>query len=350
MAFLEKLKKGGNARYVITEAVQNEVIRVPRGFQLQALTVETLSALTGTNKISVGSAPGVYCVQRVKITHAAAHAGHITLDGVAVELAGTETVEAVVLALAAASYTIATTTTAVAWVPTVGTTTDAGDTLVLTSAVPVALTTSIVFNDTDTTDVTATVSHVDGTVSHAIVDAAAVSNNPPNHPSGNVVALTIAAGAAVSALRTPSISFTLTSHTSTTVGTFVLNGRTYTPTTAGAGTVTADAATIVNAVNKLSKQTGLYAYSAAGFVIIGYQYSDYSASNANQALVYDFGVAGAKITGATLGTVTHVDGVTTSTGVGVVAPEQTDGLYYINFDTVASVGKVSVYANMQKMN
>src|ERR1700690_949431 len=70
MALSKKLKKGGEARYVVQGATNNDFFTVPRGFHVRYLAVENLANLATSGTISVGKVPATYTTATFAVTTA----------------------------------------------------------------------------------------------------------------------------------------------------------------------------------------------------------------------------------------------------------------------------------------
>lgn len=82
MALSKKLKKGGEARYVIQGATNNDFFTVPRGFHIRYAAVENLSALPFSGTVSFGKVAGTYTTATFAVTSvASATTGTLTLGG-----------------------------------------------------------------------------------------------------------------------------------------------------------------------------------------------------------------------------------------------------------------------------
>lgn len=70
MAISRKLKKGGEARYVIQGATNNDFFLLPRGFHLRYLAVENLANLPVSGTVSLGKVPATYTTATFAVTTA----------------------------------------------------------------------------------------------------------------------------------------------------------------------------------------------------------------------------------------------------------------------------------------
>lgn len=337
MAFLTKLKKGGVARWVLFNATQNDTFVIPRGFRVRYLGVETLKTVaSGTNTFGVGVTAGVVPVQTLTSnTVAVGGAGTtVTIDGVAVTVAQLDAasvvMDKIMAAYTAGSFVASATTSVETW------------TMVRTSATVITMTGSapqtvaaVTVNVGTITGFTLTSAQVTaGSVDVTAVNATTLSNYRVNTPGQNsLVAGTFQAGFDYNAGTTsPSVYSTFT-YTSTTGGTFKLNGTTFTP--ASAGTQGAFATAIAAAVNSSTNATGLQAFTTAttGQVVFVYSQSSYSKTS-GATITYDF----SGLTGGAAGTVYSTSA---------------DKTYYVTLagpyaDQLAR--NVNVYAILEKLN
>jgi trimeric autotransporter adhesin len=70
MAVSKKLKKGGEARYVIQGATNNDFFTLPRGFHIRGFMVENLANTIPGGSVSLGKVPGTYTTATFAVTTA----------------------------------------------------------------------------------------------------------------------------------------------------------------------------------------------------------------------------------------------------------------------------------------
>lgn len=120
MAITKRLRKGGEARYAIFGATQNDFFTVPRGFYIRNLFVEnsayeagaglvpefsSTQTSGGTTGISLGKTPGVLATGTFTVAATSSTAGTLTVAGVPMTIAAGLTTAGVVAVITSPAYT-----------------------------------------------------------------------------------------------------------------------------------------------------------------------------------------------------------------------------------------------------
>jgi len=252
MALLKKVKKGGLARWWIKGATSGDYFTVPRGFKvLDALIVESPGQLAGTGTISLGKVIGVNDVYTITVTSAYTGTGTCTWGGGVVN-AGTVVSAAQATAIAALSggvtgaLQLAASAAAIVYniTSTIGTLTGVagnimafnvtsnGANIVLTGAVPGAVSTAPTLSSTGAATFGAFVHTTTGSVDTTYLSPTWI----PATTAATISLLPLVAPPSTPGIYTPltnssyngnSITTTLTT-TSTAAGTYNLCGQTVT--------------------------------------------------------------------------------------------------------------------------
>jgi hypothetical protein len=120
MAITKRLRKGGEARYSIFGATQNDFFTVPRGFYIRNLFVEnsayesgtglvpefsSTQTSGGTTGISLGKTPGVLATATFTVAATSTTAGTLTVAGVPMTIVAGLTTAGVVAVITSPAYT-----------------------------------------------------------------------------------------------------------------------------------------------------------------------------------------------------------------------------------------------------
>jgi hypothetical protein len=305
MAVMKKIKKGGVARYTLFGVQQNDSFTVPRGFRIRYIGVESLATSTAAVNFGIGVVPGVFPVQTLT-TNGTAVGGSgttVTIDNIAVTIVQLDTavvvMDKIMAAYAAGSFTNAATTSTQSWTmvrtsPTV---------ITITGSAPAAVA-GVSIAVGSITGFTLTAAQVAaGSVDVTVVNSTAMSAYRADTPGQNsVVAGTVQANFDyIPGSHSPNIYNTFSSYSSSTVGTFIVNGYTFTPKTAGTADIAGIAAACAAAVNASTPITGLMAFTTATSGQLVVTYAPIVGGNTpSTPLTYNY----AGITGATVGTIT----------------------------------------------
>lgn len=310
MASSKQTKKGGQARFVIKNATQNDTFTVPHGFRIRYLGVETLSTLSNAANMTVGVSAGTYETAVFSVTSVvSAVDGTLTWGGGA---SGTVTLAAGdILSTTLVATKIAATGASGGWVVT-----SSGAVVTMTGVVPGAKTNPTIALGTATDITFSAVTSVNGAIDSSIVSAAAVSQTK------YVVAdFAAASGKGGVGSTTPNTATFALSTSSATAGTIIVCGQTV-------YLVSGDVATGTTLATKLAT------VKIPGVTITN--------STADITISSETGI-GAPMPSLAFGTATGITYTLSST-------TSADPTYYINFSAVDPESNVNVYILLDKLN